>query len=426
MVSVTHSTVVAVPDDGTSPVGSDEWNAGHSLSMATARILGRTTAGTGTIEELTGTQTTAMLDAVTSSLKGLAPASGGGTTNFLRADATWAAPPGGGGITIGTTTITSGATGAFLYDNAGVVGERTAAQATAALNLFSSSLQGLVPSSGGGTTNFLRADGNWAAAGGGGTPGGSNTQVQYNNSSAFGGITNLTSDGTNVTALRMGSTISHDWDNGSGTADVKLFRDAAAILAQRNSTTAQTFRCYNTYTDASNYERAVLDWTTTANTLTFGTQALGTGTQRAMAISSLNFTVSAAGQTTWAQGMISLVDDGRFTIGVYNGGAIFIDARTAASNIIGGSGSAIGFSSSASAAGAAPDTAMSRSAAAVVAFGNGTAGDASACIKAKTKAGAPTTSDVPAGTWALIRDTSGATTKLYYNNAGTLMTVALT
>ena len=28
---------------------------------------------------------------------GVVPASGGGTTNFLRADATWAAPPGGGG-----------------------------------------------------------------------------------------------------------------------------------------------------------------------------------------------------------------------------------------------------------------------------------------------------------------------------------------
>lgn len=42
------------------------------------------------------------------------------------------------------------------------------------------------------------------------------------------------------------------------------------------------------------------------------------------------------------------------------------------------------------------------------------------------KAGAPSTSDIPAGTWALVRDTSGATTKLYYNNAGTLQSVALT
>lgn len=64
-------------------------------AVATARLLGRTTAGSGDVEELTGTQVTAMLDVVTSGAKGLAPASGGGTTNFLRADLTWAAAGGG-------------------------------------------------------------------------------------------------------------------------------------------------------------------------------------------------------------------------------------------------------------------------------------------------------------------------------------------
>jgi hypothetical protein len=65
--------------------------------MATATIKGRTTAGTGDPEDLTGTQATTLLDTFTTSLKGLAPASGGGTSNFLRADGTWAAPAGGGG-----------------------------------------------------------------------------------------------------------------------------------------------------------------------------------------------------------------------------------------------------------------------------------------------------------------------------------------
>ena len=63
---------------------------------ATSRFLGRITAGAGDTEELTGTQATTLLDAFTTSLKGLAPASGGGTSNFLRADGTWAAPAGGG------------------------------------------------------------------------------------------------------------------------------------------------------------------------------------------------------------------------------------------------------------------------------------------------------------------------------------------
>ena len=64
--------------------------------VATATFKGRTTAGTGNVEDLTATQATALLNNFTSTLKGLAPASGGGTTNFLRADGTWAAPAGGG------------------------------------------------------------------------------------------------------------------------------------------------------------------------------------------------------------------------------------------------------------------------------------------------------------------------------------------
>src|SRR6266576_231892 len=61
---------------------------------------------------------------------------------------------------------------------------------------------------------------------------------------------------------------------------VRLVRDANAILAQRDGTNAQTLRVYNTFTDASNYERGVLDWTTTANTLTIGTEKAGTGSTR--------------------------------------------------------------------------------------------------------------------------------------------------
>lgn len=59
---------------------------------ATSRFLGRISAGAGDAEELTGTQATTLLDTFTSALKGLAPASGGGTSNFLRADGSWAAP----------------------------------------------------------------------------------------------------------------------------------------------------------------------------------------------------------------------------------------------------------------------------------------------------------------------------------------------
>jgi hypothetical protein len=81
-----------------------------SNQIATSSILGRVTASTGNIETLTGTQATTLLDVFTSTLKGLVPASGGGTTNFLRADGTWAAAGGGTTIYTGDGTLTSART----------------------------------------------------------------------------------------------------------------------------------------------------------------------------------------------------------------------------------------------------------------------------------------------------------------------------
>ena len=78
-------------------IAADAVTNAKAANMATGTIKGRSTAGTGDPEDLTGTQATALLDVFTSGAKGLAPASGGGTTNFLRADGTWAAPGGGGG-----------------------------------------------------------------------------------------------------------------------------------------------------------------------------------------------------------------------------------------------------------------------------------------------------------------------------------------
>jgi hypothetical protein len=228
----------------------------------------------------------------------------------------------------------------------------------------------------------LSGTGSACGAGGGGTPGGVNTDVQFNNAGAFGGdggftyagngqatlalgtittnlkalsitgtwnaagvtfdaplfmnITNTASAGGSLLAdLQVGGTtkftvnsagtvtngsggVSITNDNGGGTvfdgsgfpvmrfgnpndsvtvpnigfgsgggvlgtADTFLTRDAANILAQRNSTSAQVFRVYNTFTDASNYERGVIDWTTTSNTLSIGAQAAGTGTARDLA-----------------------------------------------------------------------------------------------------------------------------------------------
>lgn len=64
-------------------------------------------------------------------------------------------------------------------------------------------------------------------------------------------------------------------------SDLKLERDAANTLALRNEASAQAFRVYNTYTDAANYERGFMRWS--SNVLEIGTEAGGTGSQRQIA-----------------------------------------------------------------------------------------------------------------------------------------------
>ena len=70
--------------------------------------------------------------------------------------------------------------------------------------------------------------------------------------------------------------------------DTILARDAANIFAQRNSTNAQTKRIYNTYTDASNYERLNLSSNSTAAYIQ--SENAGTGTARDLYLGANNST----------------------------------------------------------------------------------------------------------------------------------------
>jgi hypothetical protein len=82
-------------------------------------------------------------------------------------------------------------------------------------------------------------------------------------------------------------------------ADTILARDAANTLAQRNGTNAQAFRVYNTFTDASNYERGFMRWN--SNVFEIGTEAAGTGTARGLEIRTGGTTrLSFAGTTSAA------------------------------------------------------------------------------------------------------------------------------
>ncbi len=64
-------------------------------------------------------------------------------------------------------------------------------------SVFTSSTAGLAPASGGGTTNFLRADGTFDVPSG--VPAAPTTAIQFNNAGVFGGSANFTYDtGTNT------------------------------------------------------------------------------------------------------------------------------------------------------------------------------------------------------------------------------------
>ena len=113
------------------------------------------------------------------------------------------------------------------------------------------------------------------------------------------------SQGTNYTfnGPRLGPDALIGWTAGgpNATPDLRLHRDAANTLAQRNAGNAQTFRIYNSFTNASNYERGKLEWS--SNVLRIGTEKAGTGSARALELQTdgtTRVTISTAGQTTFS------------------------------------------------------------------------------------------------------------------------------
>ncbi len=88
--------VTAAAGSGATAIANDAVTNAQLADMAQARVKMRP-AGSGTGDPIdgTGTQLTALLDQFTAALQGVAPASGGGVANFLRADGTWQVPPGG-------------------------------------------------------------------------------------------------------------------------------------------------------------------------------------------------------------------------------------------------------------------------------------------------------------------------------------------
>jgi hypothetical protein len=168
-----------------------------TIGLTRTTVLGSSNAGapvafTAGTKDVFCTAPAKYLDTFTSTNQGTVPASGGGTSNFLRADGTFAAPPSGAPASP-TTSVQFNNAGAFggsanfFY----TVGTDTLSVGKLVSANFTSAAQGLVPASGGGTANFLRADGTFAAPPTT-APAGATTQIQFNNAGAFGASANFT------------------------------------------------------------------------------------------------------------------------------------------------------------------------------------------------------------------------------------------
>jgi hypothetical protein len=101
-------------------------------------------------------------------------------------------------------------------------------------------------------------------------PGAANAFVAPINASGGGGGT-LTAGSSSTSGFGAGQLLMSDGSK---------LQPASGVATERNGVSANALRVYNTYTDASNGEWGALDWQTTPNVLTIGTQANGTGTAR--------------------------------------------------------------------------------------------------------------------------------------------------
>lgn len=171
-----------------------------------------------------------------------------------------------------------------------------AAAFTALGNAFTSALKGLVPASGGGTSNFLRADGTWAAPAGGSGP----TRLYKSASTTRNSTATLAADPHLVLALGVGrhhiktmvaytSTVAADWQVQlvfTGTSTIPWFRRQSTVTAGLSSGT-----------DNEQTQQA----TAFPAALTIATSTAGLGLYEAEFV--IDVTVAGNYEFRWAQGV---------------------------------------------------------------------------------------------------------------------------
>lgn len=180
---------------------------------------------------------------------------------------------GANGGNLGVATLYGSTSGSVTLKAAAAAGTGTVFQLPADNGTNAYVLQ----TNGSGITSWV------AQSGGGGSPGGSDTQIQFNDSSAFGGDADFTWNKTTNT-LYLGGTY--------------LLSEAANTLALRNSTNAQSLRVYGTYTDASNYTRVSLG--NVGGVLTLLANGAGTGGAPDFYLDTRRLFIDINGNRAWA------------------------------------------------------------------------------------------------------------------------------
>lgn len=161
-----------------------------------------------------------------------------------------------------------------------------------------------------------------------GSGGGSNRDIIFTTSgatrmtiAATGGSIRMPTFAMDNSGCQLASTVAVRWSGGSigGGSDLFLFRDAAGILGQRNSTNAQTFRIYNTFTATDNFERGFMRWS--SNVFQIGTEkGSAGGTARALELQTDGVTRMTVGATGTVS--INTVGSGNNTLQVDNSGVL--------------------------------------------------------------------------------------------------------
>ncbi len=182
--------------------------------------------------------------------------------------------------------------------------------------------------------------------------------------------------------------------------DTTLLREGVGILAQRFGTGAdpQAFRVYNTYTDASNYERGFFQWNT--NVLEIGTEAGGTGSNRSLTITSATSSIGINGPDNTS---VNLYNPSQTYIRIRRGSTE--DFEIDGSNVTVRSGSGYAWSSTTQ-AGAGIDTALARDSAGVVKITDGSTGTGYLKLIPTTVSALTAAATVGAGTKAFVTDST--------------------